>query len=924
MVDVLSFEILASDRASGPIAKVGKSSAETAALIEAAQIKVEQATKRVTAAQAQAAQSAGRIQAAQIRVEKAALAAAAAEGKFGKESLQAREAASKLVLAQQQLSAAQERAGAAALRVRDANSKLTQAQIAQGKAMRSSTVETERAAKGLERFRGLGALAGTVVAGSLAQMARQSVATASDINESTSKVGVVFGQSSRAVLEFGETSARALGISKASALEAAGTFGNLFVALKLPQAEASKMSVRMVQLAADLASFNNATPEEALEALRSGLVGETEPLRKFGVNLNDATLRQKALEMGLISTTKETLPPAIKAQASYALILEQTKVAQGDFARTSDGLANQQRILQARTSDLAGAIGSQLLPAINGTLGALLSMADFIGENSDVIKPLIIGMAGLATGIIAVRVAAKAGDFLSGFVASVREAGSVTTMARGRLASMAAMLGGPWGIAIGAGVTALGLFFAKQREAQGRVDALTDALDQQTGALTGSAEEMIYKNLVDSKAIGFAKLLGLSLEDVTNAAAGNEAALERVNAVLDGMIAKTGGATEEQLGQAAVAQKLKGILGDQTSELAKSRQALKDKAAAGVGAAGAEQKLGTETDKTTEAMEDQRSAADKLRDALDRLNGKTIAADKAQISYRESVTDLAETLKENGKSFDFNTEAGRRNRGALIDAAQAAADYVVALRDQGASSDAVKKAERDARAELIKTMRQAGLSEAAAKRLADAYFSIPESRETKLKGDIADLQAKIDAAKTKLKDPKLTNPQRTKLRADLAAWEAAIRKAKQQLKSIKDETVVVSIVTRGDIADKRNASGRGITKATGGPVYGPGTGTSDSIPAMLSNGEHVWTAAEVKAAGGQSAVAMMRKTVLSGGSKAAGAGVRSAGSRPASSGAGPVVIQFVSDGSAASEAILAVVRKSIRIQGGNVQTVLGP
>lgn len=185
---------------------------------------------------------------------------------------------------------------------------------------------------------------------------------ASGLNEQISKTNVVFGKSADSVQAWSKTTIDALGLSRRHALEAVGTFGNLFVGMKLGEKPAADMSKKLVALASDLASFNDVPIEEALLALRSGLVGETEPLRKFAVNLNDAALRQKALELGLVKTTKEVLPPAIKAQASYALILEQTKTAQGDYARTSGSAANQARTLKERFDEASATIGQQLLP----------------------------------------------------------------------------------------------------------------------------------------------------------------------------------------------------------------------------------------------------------------------------------------------------------------------------------------------------------------------------------------------------------------------------------------------------------------------------------------------------------------------------------------------------------------------------------
>ncbi len=126
---------------------------------------------------------------------------------------------------------------------------------------------------------------------------------ASDLGESMNKVDVVFGKASGSVKRFSADAARSLGISQQEALAAAGTFGNLFTAMGIGEQASANMSTSLVELAGDLASFNNVDPTEALDALRSGLTGETEPLKRFGVNINEATLKAKALELGLIDNT---------------------------------------------------------------------------------------------------------------------------------------------------------------------------------------------------------------------------------------------------------------------------------------------------------------------------------------------------------------------------------------------------------------------------------------------------------------------------------------------------------------------------------------------------------------------------------------------------------------------------------------------
>jgi len=204
-------------------------------------------------------------------------------------------------------------------------------------------------------------LAGTVAGVAIGKFAMDSIDAASDLAESQNKVSVVFGKSAGAVRDFGEDAAGSLGMSENAAISAAATFGQFFDAAGLSEKASADMSLELVGLAADLASFNNLDPSVTLEKLRAGLAGETEPLRTVGVFLNEASVQAKAAELGLGGVHGE-LSEGEKIQARYALILEQTEKAQGDFARTSDGLANKQRILNAELENTKAAFGEKLIP----------------------------------------------------------------------------------------------------------------------------------------------------------------------------------------------------------------------------------------------------------------------------------------------------------------------------------------------------------------------------------------------------------------------------------------------------------------------------------------------------------------------------------------------------------------------------------
>jgi hypothetical protein len=201
----------------------------------------------------------------------------------------------------------------------------------------------------------------------MALMAKEAVMTASAYEESLNKMNVVFGENSDVIKKWSLDAARNLGMSQQQALEASSTFGNLFTSMGLGRSASADMSTGLVQLAADLASFNNLDPALVLEKLRSGLVGEVEPLRTLGINLTMAATKEKALEMGLADANGE-LSQAALLQARYALMLEQSTNAQGDFARTASGLANQLRTLKGNWGDTLKILGENLLPIVNKVL----------------------------------------------------------------------------------------------------------------------------------------------------------------------------------------------------------------------------------------------------------------------------------------------------------------------------------------------------------------------------------------------------------------------------------------------------------------------------------------------------------------------------------------------------------------------------
>ena len=215
----------------------------------------------------------------------------------------------------------------------------------------------------------------------------------SNLEESMSKINVVFGDSAQSVKDFASTAAQSMGISNQQALEAAGTYGNLLQAFGTTREKAAEMSTTMVQLAGDLASFNNVPVADALMAIRSGLSGEAEPLKRFGIAINDVRLKQEALALKLYDG-KGQLSVLAKSQAAYALILKDSSLAQGDYSRTSDGVANMQRTLTATFQDISAELGTALLPAFKTLLGFVNdSLLPVFKEFSDIVGTKGLGAA---------------------------------------------------------------------------------------------------------------------------------------------------------------------------------------------------------------------------------------------------------------------------------------------------------------------------------------------------------------------------------------------------------------------------------------------------------------------------------------------------------------------------------------------------
>jgi DNA repair exonuclease SbcCD ATPase subunit len=211
--------------------------------------------------------------------------------------------------------------------------------------------------------------ASVAVAG-VTKFAGACVDLASDLQEVQNVVDVTFGESSAKIESFAKKADKSFGLSELKAKQFSSTMGAMTKSMGFAEAEAADMATTLAGLAGDMASFYNLDAEDAFAKLRSGISGETEPLKQLGINLSVANLEAYALTQG-ITKTYEAMTQAEQATLRYNYILSATKDAQGDFARTSDSLANQQRILALEMEKLQTSIGNFFLPIVTGAVQAV-------------------------------------------------------------------------------------------------------------------------------------------------------------------------------------------------------------------------------------------------------------------------------------------------------------------------------------------------------------------------------------------------------------------------------------------------------------------------------------------------------------------------------------------------------------------------
>lgn len=245
---------------------------------------------------------------------------------------------------------------------------------------------------------------GTAAFAGLGLGLKASTSEASNLNESINAVNVVFKDGAKDILKFGENSAKAVGLATSEFNQMSTVTGALLKDVGLPIAEVSNLTIDLTQRAADMASVFNTDVSDAMTAINAAIRGETEPIRRFAVDVSDASLKSYLLANGIKASVTEMTQQEKKLYRTK-MIFEQTKDTMNDFSNTSDEMANQQRILNAEFKNAGAELGKAFLPIIKEIQAAILpiikQVSEWIQKNPELARNIIIVTMAL-TGLVTV------------------------------------------------------------------------------------------------------------------------------------------------------------------------------------------------------------------------------------------------------------------------------------------------------------------------------------------------------------------------------------------------------------------------------------------------------------------------------------------------------------------------------------------
>ncbi len=273
----------------------------------------------------------------------------------------------------------------------------------------SAKRELDDTATALDRFesgvnRATPAAAG--VAAAVGAMGTAAYQSASELQQSTGAVSSVFGRYAGEVTKYATSAASDVGLAQSQYQNMAAVIGSQLKTMGTPMQAVAGDTNNLISLGADLAATYGGTTASAVEALSSLLRGERDPIEKYGVSIKQADINAQLAAMGLTGLTGEAAKTA-EAQATLALLTQQTADVQGQFARETDTAAGAQQIATAQYENAKAALGEQLLPAVTAVMTALGDLAVWVQNNTGATTALVAVVAGLAGSVLAANAAIK-------------------------------------------------------------------------------------------------------------------------------------------------------------------------------------------------------------------------------------------------------------------------------------------------------------------------------------------------------------------------------------------------------------------------------------------------------------------------------------------------------------------------------------
>jgi hypothetical protein len=408
------------------------------------------------------------------------------------------------------------------------------------------------------------------------------------------------------------------------------------------------------------------------------------------------------------------------------------------------------------------------------------------------------------------------------------------------------VLGGPWGLAIAGGTALIAAFAAKNAEAAARQERLAamgkevaQVIAEQNGVINESVRQATAKQAAEAGLLEQADKLGISGAQVTAALLGQGTAYED----LTNKLRAKSQVTEDGLNaEGALAAGLIGLHDEIANGTTKTQQATaaakewnsetQNVATHSAAATSSTDLFKMAVERAGIEFDESASLADQLKAAIDALTAAEMAQIDTLESYEAAQDALTSSVQANGRTLDIHTEAGRKNRDALEDVAKKSRDLMQADIDAGVPMNQALARHNQRIAALRKEAKDTFGAKSQADKLITTYSKVPKDVRTAIR-----TQGYEEANRRML---------------DLSAKQTLLAKGMP----------VTASNLRAINKEKNQQRSGGY--AGGGPVYGPGTATSDSIVASLSNNEHVWTAKEVDAAGGHKAVGALRGAALKG------------------------------------------------------------